>query len=83
MAYSACRRYSAVLGSTRQYSAVLGSTRENRLFRSKLVLPRSSWFCSDTLILLEFCLESEEIFGPWGRIYIIFANVERSLGLTP
>ena len=60
-----------------------GSTRENRLFRSKLVLPRSSWFCSDTLILLEFCLESEEIFGPWGRIYIIFANIERSLGLTP
>ena len=73
MAYSACR----------QYSAVLGSTRENRLFRSKLVLPRSSWFCSDTLILLEFCLESEEILGPWGRIYIIFANIERSLGLTP
>ena len=37
------------------------SARENRLFCSK--------FCSDTLILLEFCSASEKIFSPSGRFY--------------
>ena len=49
------------------------SARKNRLFCSK--------FCSDILILLEFCSLSEKNFGPSGRIY--FCKYRREPGPNP
>ena len=52
----------ALINSARKLAhSHAGSARKNRLFWSK--------FCSDTLILLEFCSYPKKIFSPSGRIY--------------